>query len=752
VEIKENRSFLQETILRNMPFCDEFLIVTNEKYRFIVEGQLQAFQGLKSRCYYESDSRGTAIPIILINLLQNPSELLLVTAADMAVSANGYREDILSAVELARQDNITILGMPITTASTRYGYIKYCGNDVLEFIEKPDENGALSFSHNSVFLWNSGMFLAKSEAILNEFEKIQPELYRKCYNVSRRLKQHSKEVFFEKEQFSKFPVISIEKALFEKSDCLKVVKASFEWKDMDTLRDVLPFTKRDMKNTILNKCENVNIVNRTKQQLVVADNISDIVVVNTPDVVYVSGYNECEETMRNLVEENEDEYGQYFERGQLVYRAWGHYEVLSQESGFKVKKVTVFPGKHISFHRHEYRSEHWSIVSGKARIILDDVEKEFSTNESVYVEKGIEHQVSNASDENLIIVEVGIGEYLTESDTDILQDKNMDYDPIRAESIVKLEPAYKDYLWGGSSLKEIYGKKCDYDIIAESWELSAHPDGQSVIAEGRYKGMLLSDYFRKIGKASLGWKADLYDEFPVLIKLIDARNPLSIQVHPDDDYAMVNEGEYGKNEMWHIIDCEKDSFIYCGFKDNVSKEQVLLAISEEHLERLLNKYYVNPGDTIFIPAKTVHAIGAGILLCEVQQNSNSTYRIYDYGRRDKYGRLRELHLDKAMHVINTDKWSNDNIVHANGEHIEGGSRQILAQCKYFETVKYCVESEIKLILDETSFTGVVFLEGSAKIATDYLQKQAVAGDTFFLPAGKINFTVSGKCSLLVVRI
>ncbi len=146
VEIKENRSFLQETILRNMPFCDEFLIVTNEKYRFIVEGQLQAFQGLKARCYFEELSRGTALPIALISMLQNPSELLLVTAADMAVNSGGYRDSMLRATEYARGGSITIVGMPITKPATRYGYIRHNGENVSSFIEKPLESEAEIFA------------------------------------------------------------------------------------------------------------------------------------------------------------------------------------------------------------------------------------------------------------------------------------------------------------------------------------------------------------------------------------------------------------------------------------------------------------------------------------------------------------------------------------------------------------------------------------------------------------------------------
>lgn len=751
VKIKENHSFLQETILRNIPFCDEFLIVTNEKYRFIVEGQLQAFQGLKIRCYYEELSRGTAIPIALISMLQNPSELLLVTAADMAVGTAGYRESVLAALEYAKMGNITVLGLNITNAGTRYGYIKSDKNDVDKFVEKPVQEEAVRYAGDENYLWNSGMFLAKSEDILNQLELCQPSLYKSCKHITSKIRQQYNETFFIKEQYEDLPSISIEKAIFEKTQGLKVVKAEFSWQDMDALEDVFPFTKRDEKNSITNKCDNVSVINRTGRQLVVANDISDIMIVNTPDVVYVSGKDASVDSMREIMTDNEEQYASYFDNGQFIYRPWGHYEILSREKGFLVRKLTVFPGKSTYAHSHQQRDEHWSVVSGCARIILDGMVKEYDTNDTIHVSKGQVHQVCNNGTQELIIVEVSIGEELMESENEIPSKEKND-NSISAETITKLEPAFKDYLWGGTQLKNVYNKKCDYDIIAESWELSAHPDGQSVISEGKFKGMLFNDYLRRIGKEKLGWKAALYDEFPVLIKLIDARKPLSIQVHPDDDFAMAKENEYGKNEMWHIIDCEKGAYIYCGFKENVTKEQVLEAIDKEALVGLLNKYEVSPGDTIFIPAGTVHAIGEGILLCEVQQNSNSTYRLYDYSRKDKFGRTRELHLDKAIKVIDTDKWSGDNIIRPQGIEIEGGKKDVLVQCKYFETTKYTVYDNMNIMLDETSFAGLILLGGKAVVSTDDRSILANAGDTFFVPAGQVALNIEGKCELLLVRV
>jgi mannose-6-phosphate isomerase len=218
------------------------------------------------------------------------------------------------------------------------------------------------------------------------------------------------------------------------------------------------------------------------------------------------------------------------------------------------------------------------------------------------------------------------------------------YDP------VKLSPTFKDYLWGGERLKNEFNKKCDMTPLAESWELSAHRDGQSVVIGGEYDGLSLTEYIERIGKEALGENSAKYDYFPLLIKLIDAKGDLSVQVHPSDEYALKNEGEYGKAEMWYILDCDEGACLYYGFSRTVSREEYADAIKEGRLCELLNRVPVKKGDVFFIPAGTVHAIGSGILICEIQQNSNTTYRVFDYNRRDKNGNLRPLHIEKALEV------------------------------------------------------------------------------------------------------
>ena len=169
-------------------------------------------------------------------------------------------------------------------------------------------------------------------------------------------------------------------------------------------------------------------------------------------------------------------------------------------------------------------------------------------------------------------------------------------------SPIKLTPAYKDYIWGGTKLKTMYNKHSALDIVAESWELSAHKDGESIVADGPYSGLTLTQYLNAIGNSALGTNAKNFDYFPILIKLIDARSALSVQVHPDDSYALEHEGEYGKTEMWYILDCEENASLYYGFKKDVTKEEYKNAIENNTLTDILNKIPVHKGDVFFIPA------------------------------------------------------------------------------------------------------------------------------------------------------
>lgn len=216
----------------------------------------------------------------------------------------------------------------------------------------------------------------------------------------------------------------------------------------------------------------------------------------------------------------------------------------------------------------------------------------------------------------------------------------------------RLKPVYKYYLWGGTKLIDEWGKNLESDTLAESWELAAHKDGDNIVLDGELKGMTLTEAVKMFPEiVSPAFRKG--DIFPLMVKLIDAKQSLSIQVHPFTEYAMRVEHSKGKIESWYILDHEEGAYIYLGFSKNVSRSEFAQAIKEERLPEILRKVYVKNGDLYFIPAGTVHAIGAGITLAEIQENSNITYRVYDFGRLGQDGKPRELHIQKALDVTNT---------------------------------------------------------------------------------------------------
>lgn len=312
-------------------------------------------------------------------------------------------------------------------------------------------------------------------------------------------------------------------------------------------------------------------------------------------------------------------------------------------------------------------------------------------------------------------------------------------------TLLKLIPAYKDYIWGGHRLVDDYHKEYDGAVLAESWELSCHPDGLSRIAGGPWKGRTLKEYIEAEGWEILGTNCAGMTEFPLLIKLIDAKDDLSIQVHPDDRYAREHEGQNGKTEMWYVLDCGEDAFLYCGFREEISREELRKRIGEGTLLEVLNAAPVQKGDVLFIEAGTIHAICRDIVVAEIQQNSNVTYRVYDYGRRGADGRQRELHIEKALDVVKR---------RPAGRKVN--CRPHLASCGYFTVDRISSDGRMaeKMAgtVDESSFACFLITEGSGQICCEGEAQDFVKGDSFFLPAGSHAYEIKGACEVLVTTV
>lgn len=313
---------------------------------------------------------------------------------------------------------------------------------------------------------------------------------------------------------------------------------------------------------------------------------------------------------------------------------------------------------------------------------------------------------------------------------------------------LKLKPAWKDYLWGGKRLKEEYQYETEMDPIAEAWVLSCHKDGLATVENGIFAGKSLAEVLKKDILQGIGTKYGT--DFPVLVKLIDANKDLSIQVHPDDEFAYRVEGEPGKTEMWYIIDCKPGACLYYGFSRKISRAEFKERIQNNTLIEILNKVEVKKGDTFFIRSGTIHAICGGIMLSEIQQNSNITYRVYDYGRVGVDGKSRPLHIEQALKVTDT-SFVPGNSQKREFETVDGNRVRHLADCKYFKVDWIETDEEMKLLVKEESFQSVLFLEGRGKILWGKDEIEYKKGDCFYLPAGMGECRIQGKCELLLVK-
>ena len=293
--------------------------------------------------------------------------------------------------------------------------------------------------------------------------------------------------------------------------------------------------------------------------------------------------------------------------------------------------------------------------------------------------------------------------------------------------VVKLFPSIKSYIWGGTYFKPYF--KGDFDIISELWVLSVRGENSSVLPNGRRLDEVITN--EDVGPVSKD-----FPYFPLLIKLIDAKENLSVQVHPSDDYALKYENSFGKSEMWHIISADEGAGLYVGFKKDYQKEEIEKHLKDGSILDTLNFFKVKPGETYIINPGTIHAIGAGVRLIEIQQNSDLTYRLYDYLRKDKDGNYRPLHIEKGLEVIDYHKYD---LCQPDGS--------LLANNQYFRVERVTINNQLVLSADKDSFISFTFLNGKGMV--DDIPYQEF--DTFFLPYGK-SCVIKGEGTLIISSV
>ena len=316
-----------------------------------------------------------------------------------------------------------------------------------------------------------------------------------------------------------------------------------------------------------------------------------------------------------------------------------------------------------------------------------------------------------------------------------------------------LQPAAKDYLWGGTRLNDDFGKEIQMTPLAETWECSTHADGPSRLLSGETLTEVIAKHPEYLGTHPLnimGGKAEL----PILIKLIDAKADLSVQVHPDDEYA-AREGQLGKTEMWYVLAAKPDAELVCGFSRDVTKEQVRRSVETGSIIRLLNHVPVKKDDIFYIEAGTVHAIGAGCLIAEIQESSNLTYRLYDYDRIDKTGKKRPLHIEKALDVAKLSSSASPRQPMRVLRYRNGCASELLTRCKYFQVERMLLNTEIHRSMAEfrtgsNSFHALLCVDGCGILFGEETAIPFFKGDCIFVPALSEKLKLHGKAQILNV--
>jgi len=418
INIGAEKSLLAQTIQRFLSYVaeEDIVIITNEQYQFLVRDILEKEHIIKAHVILEPVGKNTASAIALAMayccdiLHASDDETLFVASSDHIIQpVQLFVEEIREMEQLAQDGKIVTMGIQPTYPATGYGYIHADGNTVLAFKEKPDAETAKRYVDSGEYFWNAGMFAFSLQVMEHELAKYQSkicELYKDGYNAIL-------------SGFSDLPSISIDYAVAEKSDKMAVVPFTGQWDDVGSWDAVYDVSEKDENQNVLLGDIRITGGHRNlvlgSRRLLVVDGADDLNIIDTPDVLYV-GHRGNSQNIKNVYDKLEQEGRKEISENTIMFRPWGSYEVLTEGKGYKVKKIVVKPGCSLSMQLHHQRSEHWTVVSGIATVMVDGVTKDYNANEGTYIPVGAKHRLQNKTNSVVEIIEVQNGQYLGEDD------------------------------------------------------------------------------------------------------------------------------------------------------------------------------------------------------------------------------------------------------------------------------------------------------------------------------------------------
>jgi mannose-1-phosphate guanylyltransferase len=412
-----DESLFSQTVERNLAFCDDFAIVTNNEYYFLAQLQMENLKIDSYSFLLEPIARNTAPAVALACMKFDEDDVVLVSASDHIIkNEKRYQEAVRQAEDLAQKGHIAIFGIKPEYPETGYGYIKTDGSNVLSFREKPDYDTALKYIESGKYYWNSGMFVFKVKTFFEELKKYTPQVLTKSREAFSTLNEDGA---IRKDAMSAIPSISIDYAVMEHSKLLKLVEADIGWSDLGGFEAIYNHYEKDgggnaVSGKVLGKGNSGNLF-VSSERLIAAIDVDDLILVDSEDAILVAKKGSSHK-IKDILPEIEKAIPTITQKHKTVYRPWGCYTVLNEGEGFKIKKVSVNPGKSLTYHLHKLRSEHWTVVTGCASVKMSEEEFIIDKNQTIGIPQEVPHRLSNYGKEQLIIVETSVGDNLNEED------------------------------------------------------------------------------------------------------------------------------------------------------------------------------------------------------------------------------------------------------------------------------------------------------------------------------------------------